>query len=396
MTERKGRRAVIIGGGIAGPVLAMWLQRVGIEATIFEQRGSSAGAEGAFLGVAPNGMNVLDGLGLAGKVAEAGVSCSRFEFRNAEDRAIGAIDRSEDARRFGWGLTMVRRGTLHSLLLEEARRRGVDVQLGKRLAEIDRSNPAEVVARFEDGREARGDLLIGCDGLRSTVRARVLPDSPAPVFSGLWDVGGFAPGVKVPLRPGENVMVFGRRAFFGAFLTPGGEVWWFHNGPAGTGGETAPERVRARLLALHEEDAPWISDLLGATPSVLGPWGLYDLDGLERWSEGRVCVIGDAAHAMSPSAGQGASLAMEDAMLLAMSLRDVDEPSRAFEVFERLRRPRVEAIAKQARRNGSGKAMESRVALWLRDLMLPAFLRLGGAAQNRSYAFRTDWEQRVG
>lgn len=229
---------------------------------------------------------------------------------------------------------------------------------------------------------------MGCDGLRSTTRALSVPKAPPPHFSGLLDFGGFTRVEGLPFPPGINQMVFGRRAFFGAFTTPGGETWWFHNGPPGEG------EHRARLLDLHREDPKWISALIDSTPQLLGPWRLHDLHAMPRWTNGRVCLIGDAAHAMSPSAGQGASLAMEDAMVLAQCLRDVPDVRAAFVRFEQLRRPRVDAIFKEAQRQSNRKA-PTRLSEWFRDRMLPFFLKFGAAAQTRSYAFRIDWEQRV-
>lgn len=391
MGQRTIRRALVIGGGIAGPVLSMFLRQVGVEVLLAERRTGSARAEGAFLGVAPNGMNVLQALGVAEKVAALGAPCTAFRFLNAQGRPIGGFDRSRDAERFGAALTMVRRGELQDLLLEQAVKRGVQVRLGARLVRVDTSRPDTVVTHFEDGTQEEGDVLVGCDGLRSTTRALLLPEAPEPHFSGLWDYGGFARGVSVPARPGVNEMLFGRRAFFGLFVTPQGEAWWFHNGPAGErreGGEAA----RERLLELHRDDPPWVADVLRATPEVLGPWPLSELRDVPRWSEGRVCLLGDAAHAMSPSAGQGASLAMEDAMVLAMCLRDGgDAPARALQTYERLRRPRVSAIAAVARRHSNNKAPESAAALWLRDRLMPLFLKLGQSAQDRGYAHRIDW-----
>jgi len=342
-------------------------------------------------------MNVLRALGVDARVAERGVPCSGFQFENPQGRPLGHIDRSRDAAQFGAPLTMIRRGDLQDALLDEALRRGVQLRQGASLVQLDTSSPDSVTAHFADGSREEGDVLVGCDGLRSTTRRLLLPDAPEPRFSGLWDYGGFASGLKLPVAPGVNQMVFGRRAFLGAFVTPTGEVWWFHNGPRGpeAGEAEGPEAARARLLELHRDDPAWVQELLRATPTVLGPWPLFDLRGVSRWSAGRVCLIGDAAHAMSPSAGQGASLAMEDAQALAMCLRDVGEPARAFAAYERLRRARVEAIAAVARRNGSGKAPGNRASLWLRDALLPLFLRLGGKAQDRGYAYRLDWEARV-
>ncbi|WP_437995101.1 NAD(P)/FAD-dependent oxidoreductase [Sorangium sp. So ce185] len=398
MTKRGVRRAIVIGGGIAGPVLGMFLRRIGVEVTIFEAREAPAEQEGAFLGIAPNGMNVLSELGLAGAVEALGAPCAGLRFENARGRRVGVIDQREAPRRFGAALVMIRRGALHGALAEEAARRGVAIRYGARLEDVDASDPREVVARFSGGGEARGDVLIGCDGFRSRTRARALPGAPEPRYTGLIDFGGFARCPGAPIEPGWNVMVFGRRAFFGAFAAPGGEVWWFHNSgePAPAHGDAAPpESLRERILALHQGDPGWIADVVRATPEVLGPWSLHDILTMPRWHAGRVCLIGDAAHAATPHAGQGASLAMEDGMLLARCLRDEPDPEQAFAAFERLRRPRVEAIVRQARRNGSRKAVSGPVAEWLRDRALPLFLRIGAAAQQRAYAYRIDWEERV-
>jgi 2-polyprenyl-6-methoxyphenol hydroxylase-like FAD-dependent oxidoreductase len=398
MARRKIKRVAIVGCGIAGPVLGMFLQRVDIESIICERRSHEALDEGLFLGLAPNGMNVLSELGVHRDVEAIGVPCQGFQFQNSRGRTIATIDRSGDAARFGTRLQMVLRGELHGALTEAARVRGIPVRFGRKLVGIDRSTPARVVAAFEDGAREEADVLIGCDGINSTTRQLTLPGSPAPAYSGLLDFGGIADCPGAPLDTGVNVMVFGRRAFFGAFKTPAGQVWWFHN----CGEKLPPERgrrdpsaLRARILELHEDDPAWIRDVIASTPSVVGPFALNDILSMPRWHSDRVCLVGDAAHATTPSAGQGASLAFEDAMVLARCLRDIDDPGRAFTVFERERRSRVEKIVRGSRRNGNGKAVSGPVGEWVRDRMLPFFLGLGTRAQEQQYAYRIDWAHRA-
>ena len=118
-------KALIIGAGVGGPVLALWLQKIGLEVVVAEARSSLALTEGAVLGVAPNGMGVLDALGIAGAIARRGHPCRAFTFSNAAGRAIGRIDRSADERAFGWPLTMIRRADLHAALAEELERRQI-------------------------------------------------------------------------------------------------------------------------------------------------------------------------------------------------------------------------------------------------------------------------------
>jgi 2-polyprenyl-6-methoxyphenol hydroxylase-like FAD-dependent oxidoreductase len=393
--ERHIKRAIIVGCGIAGPAVGMFLRRVGIDALICERRSGEAIEEGLFLGVAPNGMNVLAELGVRAAIESVSVPCHRFEFRNARGRVIGVIDRGHDATKFGARLQMIRRGNLHRELTDAARRAGVQVQFNRTLIGLDRRGRSDVTAHFADGGHERGDVLIGCDGIGSMARQLTLPDAPAPAFSGLLDVGGIAQ-CTTSIPPGVNVMVFGRRAFFGAFRTPAGEVWWFNNSaqdPRAAGSRDAGT-LRAQVMALHKNDSPWIREVIQSTPELVGPFPLNDILSMPRWYDGRVCLLGDAAHATTPNAGQGASLALEDAMVLAQCIRDIDEPERAFATFERTRRPRVEPILKQSRRNGSGKAVSGPVSEWLRDRLLPFFLRFGTTAQERQYAYRIDWAQR--
>ncbi|UJR84664.1 Hypothetical protein I5071_67430 [Sandaracinus amylolyticus] len=382
-------KALIIGGGIAGPVLATFLRRIGVEVSLREARRGAASSEGSFLGVAPNGMNVLKEIGVDHEVHARGAVCEGFQFLGAEGDRIATIDGRDHEDRYGARLVIAKRGDLHEVLLDRALRAGTDVRFGARLANLDRSDARFVVARFEDGTEETADFVIGCDGLRSRVRSIALPDSPAPAALGLVDFGGYARCDHAPLEVGWNVMLFGHRAFFGAFKRPDGEIWWFHNGASDAEGQGT---TRERILALHEEDPEWVRDVIRATPQIAGPWTFHDIESLPSWHRGRVCVIGDAAHATSPSAGQGASLALEDAMELARCLRDAGEPTKAFAMLEARRRARVETIVKQARRNGSGKAVASPIARWARDRMLPFFLKLGASAQHEQYAYRVAWD----
>lgn len=386
-------RALIIGAGIAGPVLAVFLRRLGLEVVVCEARADAATDEGAFLGVAPNGMNVLAAVGAAGAVRARGAAAAGMVFLNGRGKELARIDDRDHEARYGAPMVMIRRGELHAILVDAAIAAGARVRFGARLSELEQDGRT-VRARFEDGSEERADFLVGCDGIRSRVRALALPEAPAPEFLGLLDFGGYGRAGDAPLEVGWNVFVFGRRAFFGAFRRPDDEVFWFHNsGEREPLRELDPEARRERILALHADDMPWIGAIVRSTPAIFGPWPLHDIRTIPTWHARRVCVIGDAAHATSPAAGQGASLAMEDAMMLARCLRDAAfEPERAFAMLETARRARVEAVVAQSRRNGAPKAPSSALAAWARDLVLPFFLRLGTSAQRRLYEYRIDWE----
>lgn len=376
-------RVLIIGGGIAGLSLGMFLQRAGFEAQICEARTQAAQSEGAFLTLAPNGVHVLEQLGLKAAIAEASAPTLGMHFSNARGEPVGTIDNRDCHDRYGSGLLTIERATLLRTLQHAAAERGIVVQPERRLTSLSERTD-RVEASFEAGDSASAELLIGCDGLRSRVRELCFPDARKPQFTGLFDFGGIteARGDE-PLEPGWFHMVFGRRAFFGALLGRG-RVYWFHNGGTRPQGDT-----RAHLLASHDGDPAFIRGLISRTPQILGPWPQHDILSLRRWHHGRVALIGDAAHATTPSAGQGASLALEDALLLARCLRDA--PATAFAQFEALRRVRVERIVKASRRHGSGKAPATAAGAWFRDRMLATFLKFGASAQHEAIGYRADF-----
>ncbi len=286
----------------------------------------------------------------------------------------------------------------YRVLHEEARRRGVRVEHGKRLVGAEESGDG-VRALFADGSAAVGDVLIGCDGVHSTVRSLIDPAAPIPTYAGLVTTGGYARGVRVDTEPGSYEMIFGKRAFFGYAMAPDGEVWWFANVPrrdeAARGEMTAinDDDWRCRLLQLYAEDAGPAVPLIQATPEMMAMSPIHAIPHLPAWHNGRMIVIGDAAHAPSPTSGQGASLSIEDAIVLAMCLRDLPSPQAAFAQFEAARRPRVERIIKWAARINNSKAA-SPVASVFRDAMLPMILKMtaNSKALTQTYDYHIDWD----
>src|SRR5262249_29255623 len=140
----------------------------------------------------------------------------------------------------------LKRGDLFRVLYEEAARRGVRIVHEKRLVHAE-ATPAGVVAHFEDGSSAKGDVLIGADGIHSRVRRLIDPGAPAPRYTGLGNVGGFTTRASIDAPPGTYRMVFGKRAFFGFTVRPGGEIWWFANPPR------KRELARAELASLTSQ-----------------------------------------------------------------------------------------------------------------------------------------------
>jgi 2-polyprenyl-6-methoxyphenol hydroxylase-like FAD-dependent oxidoreductase len=164
--------------------------------------------------------------------------------------------------------------------------------------------------------------------------------------------------------------------------------------PRGTLLNAHTDRYRRQLLAVHQSDPPEVTRILEASGDI-GAWPVYDILSLPAWYRGAVCLLGDAAHAVGPHVGQGAALALEDALVLAKCLRDIPDASHSFSTFEHMRRPRVEPVVKQSRRTGQQKAPAGWVGRKIRDLILPTFLKSSARAANELYRHAIDWEERV-
>ena len=396
----RARTAIIIGGGIAGPATAMALAKAGLEATVYEARPDGADGGGVMLTLAVNGIDALRTLGADAAAVAAGFPTPQITLRTHTGKRLG-VTSTGGALADGTVAHTIRRADLYQALHSQAVARGITVLHGKRLVGA-QEYPGGVQATFADGTQAQADILVGCDGVHSTVRGLIDPAAPAPSYAGLLNTGGFASGVTVAAPPGSYEMIFGKRAFFGYTTAPDGQVWWFanlpqHREPArGEAEMVSAAQWRHRFTEIYAEDAGPALELIAATPGFAPMTPIRTIPHLRRWHTGRMIVVGDAAHAPSPTSGQGASLSIEDAVLLATSLRAIEPVSAAFTHFETVRRPRVEKIIKAAAPINNNKA-PSPAGRLLRDLMLPVILRTTANAKSARevYEYHADWDSQL-
>jgi len=387
-------KAMVIGGGMAGPVTAMALRKAGIDATVYEAYDRDADGVGAFLTLAVNGLAALRTLDLNTLVRDKGFDTPTMKLSMGSGKPLSE---------FGFGDPLpdgtinqtVSRAALYGALRDEAVRRGVPVEYGRRLVSA-ASISDGVTATFADGGTAHADLLIGADGLRSVTRRIIDPAAPDPRYVPLLNAGGYARGVRLDAEPGVMHMIFGRECFFSYVVNPNGEVWWFANPrqPRELSREElariTKEQWREKLLALFAKDKTPARELIDATEEVFSGWNTYDFPKVPTWHRDRMIIIGDAAHATSPASGQGASMAFEDAVTLAKCLRDNRDVPAAFAGYERLRRERVERVVAQGKRNGDGKSLGP-----VMRQLLPLFMKLNKPNLSWLYDHRIDWDAPV-
>jgi FAD-dependent urate hydroxylase len=374
------KAALVAGGGIAGTVAAIALHDAGFAPVIHEAHDRGADERGSFLTVAVNGLAALRTLGLdPDRLFAAGFPTPAMVLRNSAGRQLARLPLGGPDPD-GTTTTTIRRADLYLALRGEAERRDIPIRYGKRLTGRTRT-PSGVTARFTDGTTAGGDLLVGADGLHSQTRSALDPAAPAPRYLGLLNAGGLTTGpapAELRTEPGVMQMAFGRRAFFGWVTAPDDSVWWFANPPRRRPvepGEFTPAGWRAELLELFAGDAVPAAALIRAGEEIVGPWNTWDLPRVPVWRDDRTILIGDAAHAVSPSSGQGASMAIEDAVALGRCLRARTDIAGALADYEHLRRRRVEKVVAYGRRSGSTKTAGP-VGAAVRDALTPLIMRM--------------------
>lgn len=397
------KKAMIIGGGVAGPVAAMALQRAGIDSVIHEAHRGGAESAGAFLTFASNGLDALRAIDAEHLVRGMGFPTPRMSFQSGTGKRLGEVPNGGTLPGSPISHTL-KRADLYRTLRDEAIQRGVRVEYGKRLLDAETTADGGVTARFEGGTQTTGDLVIGADGIHSRTRRIIDPKAPEARYIPILNISGYASGVKVPDEPDTFRMIFGKRAFFGYAVHPSGEIWWFANPPYATEPDrselaaTTTGQWKKLLIDLFSGDRTPASEIIRATSGQISGWATHDLPSVPTWHRGPMIIIGDAAHATAPSSGQGASMAIEDAVVLARCLRDIPDIGQAFEVYEQLRRGRVERIVAAGARTSESKAAGP-IARVVRDLMMPVFLKRAASGGDRSMAwmhdYRIDWGEKV-
>lgn len=377
-------KALVIGGGIAGPVTALALQKAGIDSVVFEAYDTTADGVGGMLSVAPNGLAALKIVGLP---SDFGEPLRHMVMADAKGRTLGRI--TGDLSR------VVPRAELYQRLRELTVAQQIKVEYGKRLVDVEcRENG--VTATFSDGSSESGDVLVGADGIRSRVRAIIDPQAPQPEYVGLLGFGSYAKGSGVRGEPETMYFVFGN-SFLGYWGHPDGSIAWFNNLAADQ--PLTPAEIAAipsatwleRLREAYGDDMP-AKQLLAHSDEVIGAGPLEIMPSVPRWHRDRMVLVGDSAHAPSASSGQGASLAAESAVQLARCLRDIRDIPTAFATYERLRRPRVERIAARAAKTNSDKRSMGPITRLLMPLVMKTF---GAKAFTKDQNYRIDWDAQV-
>ena len=371
--------AVVIGGGIGGLTAAVALHRRGLRVTVLE-RARSLEPVGAAISLAPNSLRALDVIGLGDEIRDLAVWSGDGGLRTPSGRWLSRSSAEAAAERFGGPLVLLPRATLIARLAALLPADAVRTDAAAVLA--DSGGPGRAARVTTADGELEADLVVGADGVRSAVRGALFPGHPGPVHSGFttWRVVIPVPG------PRSRARRTGRRGrLWGTHPLKDGRVYAYAAALAPAGGR-APDDEKSELLRRFGDwHDPIPAVLAAARPEDVLRHDVHHIaEPLPAYHHGRAALLGDAAHAMPPSLGQGGNQAIEDAVVLAHHCDDLD-------AYTAARQPRTTAIARRAVRAARLSLMSGRAGIAVRDTAVAALSKAGPALFLRGFDGIADW-----
>jgi len=362
-------RAVVIGSGVSGSAGAIALARVGAEVTVYEAYEDPAGPVGSYVSLAVNGLRALDTLGCLEQVRQAGFPVARQLMWSGHGKLLGDVARGRNPQDAMHSVTLMR-ADLVTALREEALQSGARIITGRRLT------------GSTDPLTSGADLIVGADGIWSATRRELDPAAPQPAYAKIYYISGTSDGTAISTevsRQGFN-WIFAKRGVFIYLPAPDGSIWWTAQ-VATLQPPPDPAAVSLADLAELFRTEPQAATVLRAATAIYAANIGHVLAPVTCRYQGHTVLIGDAAHPVG--AGQGASMALEDAAVLARELAAADSIPAALAAFDRQRHLRAGKLAKIETANRDAKTAGP-LATRMREMIMPHVF-------NRFYEKATSW-----
>jgi salicylate hydroxylase len=381
----KARRVAIVGAGLGGLAAAIALRRQGFEVQVYEQA-SELAEFGAGINISPNSVKVFEAVGLADKLHAVGSEPIGLTWRNWTSGEINnCLPFVEFEKRYGSRYYVVHRSDLHRLLSEAVPQ--ASIALGKRCTAVESRNGTAGLS-FKDGTSAEADVVVGCDGIRSAVRACVF-GGEGPHYAGTMCWRALAPSSALPKDYHDRYVNqwSGEGGFVISYYVRQGEFINFvavRQQPGWTEQSWSVPSSVDEMLAAFANAGEKLRRMMAAATSC-SKWGQFTGEHAAQWTKDRVTLLGDSAHAMLATFGQGANMAFEDAYVLAQWLRaSADDPDAALAGYEAARKPRATRVQQMSRTEVLFKKQQSN---WDRLRREAAFLTRHGTTTSGVYRY---------
>jgi 2-polyprenyl-6-methoxyphenol hydroxylase-like FAD-dependent oxidoreductase len=370
MGENDSKRALIVGSGVAGVTAAHALLRDGWDVSVYEKAPDVRKLYvGSGIHLWNNTMRAVKMLDLEDRVQAVsgpGAVVEHMKFFTPKGRKLADVRCGDLGRKIGGHCIGVNRAELLPSLAEALPDGIIETSC---VATGYRQDAESVTLEIEGGREETGDLLIGADGLHSKMRKLVTGVDEPPRYAGYTIWQGIITKASTQLAPlGDFPLVYGPGLRFCYYRVDDDRLYWFAVATADEGGKD-PDNIKDVLLERFRGWMPPVEDIIRNTePEVIHRRDLYDRDPITKWGDGRVTLTGDAAHAMTFDIGQGAGQGIEDAVVLARSLREETNVPAALRSYERQRQPRTAHMQKLSRNVGRWGMWKHPVAVAARNV----------------------------
>lgn len=379
-------RAVVIGSGIGGLTAAVALHRSGWQVTVLE-KAASLQPVGAGIGLAPNAQRALDVIGLGDEIRSLAAWQGEGGMRSPDGRRLSRTDSAAAAERFGGPLVLVHRATLIDRIAGRLPASAIRTDCPAYLVDPGVAGARRAMIRTADG-TIEADLVVGADGIHSAVRGALFPDHPGPSYAGFTTWRVVVPAPPEPFAPHET---WGRGALWGTQPLKDGRIYAYAAATAPAGERADDERAEL-LRRFGDWHTPVPEIIAAARPEGVLRNDVHQMDRpLPAFHRGRTVLVGDSAHAMAPTLGQGGNQAIEDGIVLAHHVAPGRDLGAGLAGYTADRLPRTTAIVRKAAQVARLMRLSSAPAVAVRDFVMSTLSRLGPGLVLRTFDGIADW-----